>query len=250
VTAHDGFTLQDAVTYTTRQNELNGESGKDGSNENWTSNWGAEGESTDASINAIRERVKRSLMMTLLFSHGTPMILGGDELCRTQKGNNNAYCQDNDVSWLDWSGLLDEEPIEPAATMCRFTERVINLRKKHASLRSGDFLHGKKEVAPGLRDVDWFTQDGVELTSEDWKNVKTQTLMLRRAVVIDGFADVTLFILNSSQQDREFVYPKPYLPWEAEANAADPDGQSQPAISGSIIVCAHSAVLCAAGVRV
>jgi glycogen operon protein len=249
VTAHDGFTLHDAVTYTTRQNEANGEDGRDGSHENLSSNWGVEGETEDAAILALRERVKRSLLMTLLFSHGTPMILAGDELCRTQKGNNNAYCQDNEISWLDWSRLLDDDPNGATATMSRFIRRLTALRKKHASLRSKDFLHGRVEIAPGLRDVDWFSYDGEELTSEAWKDTESQTLVLRRAVISDGFTDVTLFLLNSSRQDREFIYPKPYLQWQAEANAADPDGKAHSAKSDSIIVCAHSAVLCAAGVK-
>jgi glycogen operon protein len=250
VTAHDGFTLQDVVTYTARRNERNGEDGRDGSDNNLSANWGVEGASSDIQVQALRERVKRSLLMTLLFSHGTPMILGGDELCRTQQGNNNAYCQDNEVSWFDWSALLDERPNDSAAAMVRFIRQLINLRKKHPSLRSGNFLHGTVEAAPGLKDVGWFSEYGDELTSEGWKDTERQTLMLRRAVVTEGFADVTLFMLNSSPQDREFFYPAPHLTWEAKASAADPDGKAQPSGGDSIMISAHSAVLFAATVRI
>ena len=105
VTVHDGFTLQDLVSYNGKHNAANGEDGRDGSDANWSSDWGAEGPTDDAKITAVRETVKRSLLATLFFAHGTPILLGGDEMGRTQQGNNNPYCQDNEVSWFDWSGM-------------------------------------------------------------------------------------------------------------------------------------------------
>jgi glycogen operon protein len=246
--AHDGFTLHDTVTYNERHNEANGEDGRDGHGENLSNNWGAEGETDDENITHIRERVKRSLLATLCFAHGTPMLLGGDEFSRTQKGNNNAYCQDNELSWFDWSAL-DAADDNAAKSLFRFTAKLIKLRQKHPSLRSDKFLHGAMEVLPGIADVGWFDEKGEVLTPEAWADGAAQMLTLRRAVIDGGNVDVTLFMLNASHEDREFYYPHPELPWEIKIISAVPDDQPTPAKDGKIMVCAHCAVLLAAVVK-
>ncbi len=241
VAAHDGFTLHDTVTYNERHNAANGEDGKDGHGENLSNNWGIEGETDDEQIISIRARVKRGLLATVLFSHGTPMLLGGDEMGRTQNGNNNAYCQDNEISWFNWQAL--------DAALCKFTERLIKLRKRHPSLRSEKFLHGTVEVLPGIMDVAWFDEAGIVLTQEAWADPAAHMLTLRRAAVNGNSIDITLLMLNASNEDREFLYPHPELPWEVKLVSAVPEALSEPAKDGNIMVCAHCTVLLAVAVQ-
>jgi len=241
VAAHDGFTLHDTVTYNERHNAANGEDGKDGHSENLSNNWGVEGETDDEDISSIRARVKRGLLATVLFSHGTPMLLGGDEIGRTQNGNNNAYCQDNETSWFNWAAK-DE-------ALCKFTERLIKLRKRHPSLRSEKFLHGTVEVLPGIMDVAWFDEAGIALAPEAWADPAAHMLMLRRAAVNGNNIDITLLMLNASNEDREFLYPHPELPWEVKLVSAVPDALNEPAKDGKIMVCAHCTVLLAVAVQ-
>src|SRR5690606_13277802 len=144
LTAHDGMTLADLVSFERKHNEANGEGGLDGHDENYSRNWGVEGPTSDPIILAVRARIQRSMLMTLR----TPMLLGGDEYGRSQAGNNNAYCQDTPLSWFDWSAL--ETP--HAASLIAFTSRLAALRKEHALLRSGQYLYGQ-EVAKGVLDI-------------------------------------------------------------------------------------------------
>jgi glycogen operon protein len=248
IAAHDGFTLHDTVTYNERHNEANGEDGRDGHGENLSNNWGAEGETEDAQINTIRERVKRGLLTTLLFSHGTPMLLGGDEMARTQSGNNNAYCQDNEISWFDWQSL-DSADETPAKQLNRFTAKLIKLRKKHPSLRAENFLHGTIEVLPGIMDVGWFDEKGESLTPEAWADGAAKMLTLRRAAMTGNYVDLTLLMLNASNEDREFIYPHPEMPWEVKLTSATPDGETSAAKDGKIMVCGHCSVLLAVTVQ-
>ncbi|MFC9858998.1 MULTISPECIES: glycogen debranching protein GlgX [unclassified Streptomyces] len=164
VTAHDGFTLRDLVSYEHKHNEANGEGNRDGTDDNRAWNSGAEGESDDPRINALRLRRLRNLLTTLLLSTGVPMLVAGDEMGRTQGGNNNAYCQDNEVSWLDWSLL--EEPRWRELT--ELTARVLKLRHTHPVLRRRAFFSGRPQAPDGLRDLAWFTRDGTEMTEADW----------------------------------------------------------------------------------
>ena len=144
ITSHDGFTLSDLVSYDDKHNEANGEANRDGWDENYSWNCGAEGETNDADVLALRDRQVRNLMATLMLSQGVPMILGGDEFLRTQKGNNNAWCQDNEVSWVDW------ELAKTNADFLRFTKEMIGLRKRHPVLRRRRFFAG--ELRPGAPD--------------------------------------------------------------------------------------------------
>ncbi len=240
VASHDGFTLQDTVSYNERHNEANGEDGNDGHGDNASYNWGIDGTTTDENIVTVRNRVKRALLTTLICSHGTPMMLGGDEIGRTQRGNNNAYCQDNEISWFDWQFL------EERSLSCQFVSRLIKLRKSHRSLRSPVFLHGTKETVPGIRDVEWYDENAEVLTQEAWADPEARLLTLQRAVGEKNMVDVTLLMLNASQEDRTFLYPYPELPWIVKIDSGMPETDPEMAKDGRMLVRAHSAVLLAA----
>ncbi|WP_407549875.1 glycogen debranching protein GlgX [Streptomyces sp. Pv4-95] len=164
ITAHDGFTLRDLVTYEHKRNADNGEGNRDGTNDNRAWNCGAEGESDDPGIVALRGRQLRNLLTTLLLSTGVPMLVAGDEMGRTQHGNNNAYCQDSPVSWLDWSLLEDPR----WCGLADLAARLIALRRSHPVLRRRAFFSGRPQGQGGLRDLAWFTATGTEMTEQDW----------------------------------------------------------------------------------
>src|SRR6266576_4384773 len=167
ITAHDGFTLRDLVSYNEKHNEANGENNQDGESHNRSWNCGAEGPTDDPAVNQLRARQQRNVIATLLLSQGIPMLLGGDEMGRTQGGNNNAWCQDNELSWFDWEAA-DGELLE-------FARRVIALRSEHPVFRRTSFLTGKAGES-GLPDAWWFRADGRRMTQRDWTNPDTRTL--------------------------------------------------------------------------
>lgn len=162
VTCHDGFTLRDLVSYDRKHNEANLEDNRDGSDDNRSWNCGVEGETDDPEINAVRDRQTRNFLATLLLSQGAPMLLAGDELRNTQRGNNNAYCQDNELSWLEWE-LGDRE-----RGMLEFTKRLLRLRAEHSVFRRSAFLTGEARQGSGAPDVWWFRPDGRRMTQSDW----------------------------------------------------------------------------------
>jgi len=162
VTAHDGFTLEDLVSYNDKHNEKNGEDNRDGHNDNRSWNWGVEGATADPAVLALRMRHKRNLLASLMLSQGVPMILGGDELSRTQQGNNNAYCQDNELSWLDWA--LDDRREE----FLEFVARLITLRRRHPVFCRRRYVRADAVTAEGLKEILWLTPDGGEMTENDW----------------------------------------------------------------------------------
>ncbi|MGH7117557.1 MAG: glycogen debranching protein GlgX [Acetobacteraceae bacterium] len=245
VAAHDGATLHDLVTYAERHNEANGEDGQDGAADNFGANWGVEGETEDAGIVAVRGRIVRAMLATLFLSHGTPMLLGGDEMGRTQRGNNNAYCQDNEISWYDWSGLFAEGETE-AKALCRLTARLAALRRTHPSLRACRFLHGRQQTVPGVLNVAWFDESGTVLAEEAWRNPVAQLLALRRAVACPGGdVDITLMLMNASEDDREFVLPPPALAWRMLIDTADPERADAEHEAERVTVRARSLVLLA-----
>jgi isoamylase len=168
VTAHDGFTLRDLVSYNHKHNEANGEQSRDGSDDNRSWNCGVEGPTDDPQVNALRARQQRNFLATLFLSQGIPMLLGGDEIGRTQRGNNNAYCQDNEISWLDWEnvdrGLLD------------FTSRLIAFRRDHPVFRRRRWFLGTPIHGEGVRDIGWFRPDGELMRDEDWQHGYAKTL--------------------------------------------------------------------------
>ena len=164
ITAHDGFTLRDLVSYNEKHNTANGEDNRDGTDDNRSWNCGAEGETDDAEIVQLRLRQQRNFLTTLMVSQGTPMLLGGDELNRTQHGNNNGWCQDSELSWYDWN--QDEE----RDRMHAFAQRLIRLRRDHCTFRREDFLRGRELDELPLPDVWWFRPDGRKMTSKDWEH--------------------------------------------------------------------------------
>ena len=170
ITAHDGFTLRDLVTYNDKHNEANLEDNRDGDNHNRSWNCGVEGETDDPAVNALRERQQRNLLATLFLSQGVPMLLGGDEIARTQRGNNNAYCQDNETSWIDWE--LDDR----AERLLAFTKRLIALRTRHPVFHRAEFLTGQERMGSGSPDVWWFRSDGRKMTQRNWRDGNALTL--------------------------------------------------------------------------
>ena len=165
VTAHDGFTLHDLVSYNERHNEANGEENRDGHADNQSWNCGAEGPTDDPEIRALRERQKRNFLATLLLAQGTPMLLAGDEFGRTQQGNNNAYCQDNEISWVDWDAIDDD-----GRALTEFVRNLTTLRHALPVLRRNRFLSGEHNEALGVTDVEWLSPAGVPLTCEQWED--------------------------------------------------------------------------------
>ncbi|MBV8372756.1 MAG: glycogen debranching protein GlgX, partial [Candidatus Eremiobacteraeota bacterium] len=163
VTAHDGFTLHDLVSYDHKHNEANLEENRDGADENYSWNCGAEGPTNDSGILALRERQKRNFLATLLLSQGLPMLLAGDELGHTQLGNNNAYCQDNEIGWLDRGNLLDA-----SGDLFEFVRTLIALRRAHPVFRRPRFFRGVTSDGSALKDITWFTPDGREMSQDDW----------------------------------------------------------------------------------
>ncbi|AXF02484.1 glycogen debranching protein GlgX [Paraburkholderia hospita] len=210
ITAHDGFTLNDLVSYNERHNEANGEDNNDGHSDNRSWNCGEEGPSDDAEIIALRERQKRNLLATLLFSQGTPMVLAGDEFGRTQKGNNNAYCQDNEVSWIDWAGIDDN-----GRALTEFVRKLTTLRHALPVLRRNRFLTGEMREDIGVMDVKWLSPVGVVLTDEQWDD----SAMRCFGLVIDGRAQASgirrpasdatlLLVINAYHDVVDFMLPE------------------------------------------
>jgi glycogen operon protein len=209
-TAHDGFTLHDLVSYNEKHNEANGEENRDGHNENLSWNCGAEGETDEPAVLALRERQKRNFMATLFLSQGVPMLLAGDEIGRTQGGNNNAYCQDNEISWLDWK--LDR----PRRELLEFTRFLIDLRRRHPVLRRRHFFQGRKIRGSEVKDLAWFRPDGKEMSEEDWNNSEARCFGLRLAgdaieelddrgnPIVD---DTLLILLNAHHEPVSFTLP-------------------------------------------
>ena len=240
VASHDGFTLQDAVSYAEKHNESNGEDNRDGHNENFSVNLGVEGPTDDAAIVGLREKLKRAMLATLFCSHGTPMLLAGDEAGRTQLGNNNGYCQDNETTWIDW----DAARLEPNQILMRFVARLIALRHAHPSLRSNRYLHGHVELRPGIPDVSWFDTSGQPLSPEGWNHPDGRTLMLRRACRLPtDHLDVTLLLLNADEKDQTFVLPQPQLVWRRAVDSARPDRTEEAIGTDPVLVNARSALL-------
>lgn len=202
LTAHDGFTLHDTVAYNDKHNEANGEGNRDGHSHNLSYNYGVEGPTDDPNIRSVRLRQMRNMLATLFFSRGTPMLLAGDEFARTQKGNNNAYCQDNEISWLDWGAIEEEE-----RDLAEFTQRLIILRNALPILNRGRFLNGQYDEEFGVKDVTWLRPDGGEMAPENWSDGEARSFAVR----LDGRAqptglhrkggDATLLLLFNAYHD-------------------------------------------------
>lgn len=239
ITAHDGFTLQDLVSYEAKHNQANGEDNRDGTDQNESRNWGAEGPSEDTAVVARRERVKRSLLATLLLAHGTPMLLSGDEFGQTQQGNNNAYCQDNETSWLDWTLPQGGR----GAALREFTAHLIEIRRRHPVFQGRYFQHARIELVPGLPDIAWFDERGTELSQEDWDNANARLLGVRRAIRRgDGGFEVALLLFNADEGDHQFLLPRPKLEYRIVADSEDPARAGTVITDGRYDIAAHSLV--------
>jgi len=210
VTAHDGFPLHDLVSYNQKHNEANGEDNRDGTDDNLSWNCGVEGPTTKPSIVGLREKQKRNMLATLLLSQGVPMLCGGDELGRTQQGNNNAYCQDNEMSWVDW------KLSKPQLTLLAFTRSLIALRQKHPVFRRRRFFQGRRIRGTEVKDLSWLRPDGKEMTDEDWAKGYVRCLGVRLAgdAIQEKDAqgrplldETFIMLLNAHHEPRPFILP-------------------------------------------
>jgi glycogen operon protein len=240
LTSHDGYTLADLTSYEKRHNEANKEGNRDGHHHNYSRNWGAEGPSEDERVRATRALVRRSMLVTLFGALGTPMMLGGDEFGRTQGGNNNAYCQDNQINWFDWSEARSED----GEAMTRFVARLAEVRRRHPVLRSATFLHGNEEAAEDLPDIDWWDERGMRLAPEDWDNGEGRALLMRRAErQADGSVVTVSLLLNSSQETLTFRLPPPRVPRRLLIDSAHPEAEEQDGILDTYVLAARAAAL-------
>jgi isoamylase len=219
ITAHDGFTLTDLVSYNEKHNEANGEKNHDGDNNNHSWNHGVEGPSDDPEISALRERQRRNFLTTLFISQGVPMLLGGDEFGRTQNGNNNAYCQDNEVSWFNW-----EKRNEKQNALFKFTRRLIQLRHQHPVFRRPKFFQGRRIRGSEIKDVMWFNPGGNEMSEDDWSLPFARCLgMMLSGDTIDVLNfqgdpirdDTFLFLINAHYETISFLLPgQEHIEWQ------------------------------------
>jgi glycogen operon protein len=235
VTAHDGFTLADLVSHAGKRNEANGHDNRDGADENLSWNGGIEGPTADAAVLARRGRDVRNLLATIFLSQGVPMLLAGDEIGRTQGGNNNAYCQDNETSWLDWA--LDDE----RRRLLDFTRRLIRLRLDHPELHRRKFFQGATLCGAGLKDLAWLRPDGQEMTGAEWARAAFAAFGFRLCgQVMDDVNergepitdDTLLVLLNAGPTAVTFALPTawPRQAWEVLLDTAAPDGAGKPAV--------------------
>jgi len=225
VTCHDGFTLADLVSYNDKHNEGNGEDNRDGSNDNRSWNCGVEGPAEDAAVLELRARQQRNFLVTLFLSQGIPMLVSGDEIGRTQGGNNNAYCQDNEVSWMDWSKAAAERDL------LAFTQKLARLRRQHPVFRRRRFFKGPADIA-------WLTPAGEEMTEADWgaSYAKSVAVFLNGAAITepdprgDPVTDMKfLLMFNAGAEPITFTLPEARLgaDWEHVIDTASPRGEAE-----------------------
>ncbi|MEM0949432.1 MAG: glycogen debranching protein GlgX [Pseudomonadota bacterium] len=241
LTAHDGFTLEDVVSYRKRHNEANGEQGRDGHGENFSDNLGVEGPTTDPGIRAARDRRKRNMIATLLLSQGTPMILAGDELGHTQGGNNNAYNQDNETAWINW------ENADPR--FHRFVRRMIAFRRDHPVLRQSRFLHSRERALDGLEDIFWRRPDGLPMQEADWDDPETHCICVELRTASGtphyGALEYAVFaVLNAGNAQVVTVPdPPPGSVWSKRIDTAEPDSPATLCDGGLVTVAADSVAI-------
>jgi isoamylase len=248
VTCHDGFTLTDLVSYENKHNEANGEGNRDGAQDNASRNWGAEGPSDSARIERARDRMKRNFLTTLLFAQGVPMLLGGDEIGRSQQGNNNAYCQDNEISWFDWD--IGESGYE----MRDFVRELIRVLQSNPILRRRGFFTGTAVPGTHTKDVTWIRSNGQEMTDEAWDDPNNQSIGMllfgRAADEVDirgrsAPADTLLLLLNAGPRSHSYTLPRMETPgmWEELLNTARPGPWTRQVRNDAVNLTAHSSLL-------
>ena len=247
VTAHDGYTLHDLVSYERKHNEANGEGNRDGHDHNISSNWGVEGPTHDERIIEVRERAKRNLLASLAFSQGVPMVSHGDEIGRTQDGNNNAYCQDNEITWVNWD--LDDRRRE----LLEFTRRVFGIRRANPVLRRRGFFHGRAVHASGIKDLSWLHPEGRELTDAEWHDPGERALgMLIHGEATDEIddrgrpikGDTLLLVTSNADHELSFVLPPQEGPgsWAEVVNTASPE-MPRPVTGSAVTLAPYSLIL-------
>jgi glycogen operon protein len=238
ITAHDGFTLEDLVSYNEKHNEANGEDNMDGESHNRSWNCGAEGPTDDPAVIELRQRQKRNMTTTLFLSQGVPMLVAGDEFGRTQQGNNNAYCQDNEISWLNWD-RADSEFLE-------YTRNIIRLRKEHPTFCRRRWFQGQPIKGIGLEDIAWFLPDGSEMSDEHWNNDFAKSLAIylngrglhsvgpKGEIVVD---DSFYLIFNAHHEQLQFKLPSPKYgkSWQIVLDTSKPTAEEKHFSSGGII---------------
>ena len=225
ITSHDGFTLTDLVTYNHRHNEANGENNRDGHSANFSYNYGVEGPTDDPEIMDLRRRQRRNLLATMFLAQGTPMLLSGDELGHSQQGNNNAYCQDNAITWLDWSTL------EHNTCLFEFVKSLIKLRSDYPLLHRDHFVHGEEQFEPsGFTDIQWLTTNGNPMQERHWHTDHNQCLIMLLAGEVmparnsefDDEKDAALIIVfNANTTPIKFVLPDSEFNWQCVFTTAD-----------------------------
>jgi isoamylase len=247
ITVHDGFTLRDLVSYEDKHNEPNGESNRDGTNDNRSWNCGAEGPTNDPAVVALRLRQSRAMLTTLLLSFGVPMLLGGDELGRSQHGNNNAYCQDNEITWFDWSNQDSH--------LLGFTKQLVALRRSHPVFRRRRYLAGAEAA-----EVGWLTPAGAPLTASDWAREGSLAL----AIYLDGSDDPDraddgtllvdddfLILVNAWWEPLAFTVPatRAGLTWQTAVDTYDPDGAAAELLEGNLLTVGPRSIVVLIGPR-
>ena len=240
VTCHDGFTLADLVSYDHKHNEANGEHNADGTDDNRSANYGTEGPADDPAITEVRARQERNFLVTLFCSQGVPMLLAGDEMSRSQRGNNNAYCQDNEMSWVDWEAASKQQDL------IDFTCTLSELRRAHPVFRRRRFFSGRA-AADGLQDIVWLTPAGRQMTDNDWQTGYARSL----TVFLNGDAitepgprgetvrdDSLLLLFNANREPVTFTVPDVRFGpgWEVVISTATAVGAAAPGATGTITV--------------
>ncbi|MCW2955868.1 MAG: glycogen debranching enzyme GlgX, partial [Thermoleophilia bacterium] len=248
VTAHDGFTLADVTAFEEKHNDANGEDNNDGHNHNLTRNWGAEGPTENVAVNAMRLQMRKNFIATLMFSQGVRMLLGGDEMGRTQDGNNNAYCQDNELSWVHWDLSDDDQKL------LEFTRQAVRIFEDHAVLRRRAFFTGSPVAGDGVKDLTWLRSDGIEMSDDDWSNSELRCF----GMLMDGQAtdevdergrsakgDTLLLVLNGGEQATSFTNPELERrgAWEVLLDTAREDQEGTVRHLPGLVVPPHSLIL-------
>ena len=229
ITCHDGFSLKDLVCYNSKHNEANKENSRDGTDNNDSWNCGAEGPTDNRDVISLRARQKRNFMATLMLSQGVPMVLAGDEFGHTQKGNNNVYCQDNELTWLNWHFQEDQ------ARFLSFVRKVIQMRREHKTLQRRSFFQGRSIRGEGITDVSWFSPAGKDMTDKDW-NASVRCLGMRLAGDLIGevdeegdliVGDTLLVLMNADANTIPFTLPpaNPYHKWELLLDTSNDDAK-------------------------
>ena len=218
ITVHDGFTLADLVSYNTKHNEANGEDNRDGTDDNRSWNCGVEGPTDDPAVLELRARQQRNLIATLMLSEGVPLLLGGDEFARSQGGNNNAYCQDNELTWFDWNAAAKN------TDLVDFTARLCRLREQHPVFRRRQFFNGTPAPESTRDDLDWYRPDGIPMTPQDWNDSSARAVTMALSGATGDPTrpdDPFMLMLNSWWEPLDFTIPDPLrdLGWRVEIDS-------------------------------